>query len=153
MNPPLRTEADREALLEGVVDGTVDCIATDHAPHAAHEKQLEFELAPFGTIGVQTALSLVNTHMVATGLIGWGRVVEVMAHGPRRALGLPLVSLAAGMPADITIVDPEARVEVTAEWLASRSRNSAFLGQKLLGRATEVLVGGAFVVRGGRVVV
>jgi dihydroorotase len=153
MNPPLRTEADREALLEGVADGTVDCIATDHAPHAAHEKQLEFELAPFGTIGVQTALSLVNTHMVATGVIGWDRVVEVMAHGPRRALGLPGVGLVAGMPADITIVDPEARVEVTPEWLASRSSNSAFMGHKLLGRATEVLVGGSFVVRGGRVVV
>jgi dihydroorotase len=153
MNPPLRTVADTEALLEGVVDGTVDCIATDHAPHAAHEGQLEFELAPFGTIGVQTALSLVNTHLVATGRIGWDRVVEVMAHGPRRALGLPEVGLATGMPADITIVDPEARVEVTAEWLASRSRNSAFLGHKVLGKATEVLVGGRFVVRGGRVVV
>jgi dihydroorotase len=153
MNPPLRTEADREALLEGVEDGTVDCIATDHAPHAAHEKQLEFELAPFGTIGLQTALPLVNTHLVAAGRIGWDRVVELMAHGPRRALGLPALHLAAGAVADLTVFDPEARVEVTPEWIASKSRNSAFMGQRLLGKATEVLVGGRFVVRGGRVVV
>jgi len=153
MNPPLRTEADRKALAEGVVDGTVDCIATDHAPHAAHEKQLEFELAPFGTIGLQTALPLVNTHLVATGRIGWDRVVELMAHGPRRAIGLPALHLAAGSVADLTIFDPEARVEVTPEWIASKSRNSAFIGHRLLGRATELLVGGRFVVRGGKVVV
>lgn len=153
MNPPLRTAGDVEALLEGVEDGTVDCIATDHAPHAAHEKQLEFELAPFGTIGLQTALPLVNTHLVATGRIGWDRVVALMSHGPRRALGLDATALAEGMPADITVVDPEARVEVTREWIASRSKNSAFIGHKLLGRATEVLVGGRFVVRGGKVVV
>jgi dihydroorotase len=153
MNPPLRTAADVEALIEGVIDGTVDCIATDHAPHATHEKQLEFELAPFGTTGVQTALSLVTTNLVAEGKLGWDRVAELMCHGPRRALGLPACGLAEGMPADVTVVDPEARVEVSKEWLASRSANSAFLGAKLLGKATEVIVGGRFVVRGGKVVV
>ena len=153
MNPPLRASADREALLAALLDGTVDCIATDHAPHAAHEKELEFELAPFGTTGVETALSLVNTHLVAPGIIEWSDVARLMCHGPRTALGLPEVRLETGYPADVTIVDPEARVEVTPEWFVSKSRNSAFLGASLLGKASEVLVGGAWALRNGRVVV
>lgn len=152
MNPPLRTKADREALVAGLLDGTVDCIATDHAPHAPHEKELEFELAPFGTTGVETALSLVNTHLVAPAVLGWAEVSRLLCHGPRTALGLPEMRLEAGFPADITIVDPEARVEVTAEWFASKSRNSAFLGQTLLGKASDVLVEGRWVLRNGKVV-
>ncbi|MHB1323363.1 MAG: dihydroorotase [Coriobacteriia bacterium] len=153
MNPPLRTTHDREALVAAVLDGTVDCIATDHAPHAPHEKELEFEIAPFGTTGVETALSLVNTHLVATGTLGWTEVTSLMCHGPRKALGLPEMRLEAGFPADITVVDPEARVEVAAEWFESKSRNSAFLGASLLGKAGEVLVGGRWVLRNGKVVV
>lgn len=152
MNPPLRTPADREALVEGLLDGTVDCIATDHAPHAVHEKELEFELALNGTTGLETALSLVNTHLVAPGVLDWSAVTRLMCHGPRAALSLPEVRLEAGFPADITIVDPEARVEVTAEWFESKARNSAFLGQSLLGRASDVLVGGEWVVRKSKVV-
>ena len=152
MNPPLRSHADREALLAALLDGTVDCIATDHAPHAAHEKELEFELAPFGTTGLETALSLVNTHLVATGQIQWADVVRLMCHGPRAALGLPEARLAGGYPADITIVDPEARVEVGPEWFVSKSRNSAFAGASLLGKASEVLVGGVWALRNGKVV-
>jgi dihydroorotase len=152
MNPPLRTPEDRVALVEALLDGTVDCIATDHAPHAAHEKELEFELAPFGTTGLETALSLVNTHLVATENLTWADVARLMCHGPRAALGLPGVTLEVGQVADITIVDPEARVEVTREWFASKSRNSAFLGQKLLGKASEVLVGGYFALKNGKVV-
>jgi dihydroorotase len=151
MNPPLRTAADREALVAGLLDGTVDCIATDHAPHAVHEKELEFELAPFGTTGLETALSLVNTHLVATAKLGWPQVAQLMCHGPREAVGLPAMRLEAGMPADITIVDPEARVEVTAEWFASKSRNSAFLGANLLGKASDVLVGGKWALKNGKV--
>ena len=153
MNPPLRTAADREALVAAVLDGTVDCIATDHAPHAPHEKELEFELAPFGTTGVETALSLVNTNLVATGTLGWAQVSTLMCHGPRAALGLPEMRLEAGFPADITVVDPEARVEVTQEWFVSKSRNSAFLGSNLLGKASDVLVDGRWVLRNGKVVV
>lgn len=153
MNPPLRTTADREALVEGLIDGTVDCIATDHAPHAVHEKELEFELAPNGTTGLETALSLVNTHLIATGVLDWAAVTRLMCHNPRAAANLPEMRLEAGFPADITIVDPEARVEVTTEWFVSKSRNSAFLGQSLLGRASDVLVGGQWVVRKGKVVV
>jgi len=152
MNPPLRTAADREALIEAVCDGTVDCIATDHAPHALHEKELEFELAPFGTTGLETALSLVNTHLVSTEKIDWAAVARLMAHGPRAALGLAPVTLAAGSVADITIVDPEAKVEVTRDWLVGASKNSAFLGARLLGKASDVLIGGYFALRNGKVV-
>lgn len=152
MNPPLRTSADREALIEGLLDGTIDCIATDHAPHAVHEKELEFELAPNGTTGLETALSLVNTHLVTTGILDWAAVTRLMCHGPRAVVGLPEMRLEAGFPADITVVDPEARVEVTPQWFESKSRNSAFLGQGLLGRASDVLVGGEWVVRKSKVI-
>jgi dihydroorotase len=152
MNPPLRTSADREALLGGLLDGTVDCIATDHAPHAPHEKELEFELAPFGTTGVETALSLVNTHLVSAGVLGWAEVSNLLCHGPRAVLGLPEVRLEAGFAADITIVDPEARVDVTQDWFVSKSRNSAFIGANLLGKASDVLVGGTWALRNGKVV-
>ncbi|MDO8848517.1 MAG: dihydroorotase [Coriobacteriia bacterium] len=152
MNPPLRTAEDRQALVAGLLDGTVDCIATDHAPHAPHEKELEFELAPFGTTGLETALPLVITNLVAAGTLGWTEVTNLMCHGPRLALGLPEVRLEAGFPADITIVDPEARVEVTADWFVSKSRNSAFVGSSLLGKASDVLVGGKWALRNGKVV-
>jgi dihydroorotase len=153
MNPPLRTREDADALLAGLVDGTVDCIATDHAPHAPHEKALEFELAPFGTTGLETALSLVVTHLVATKRADWAQVAQWMSIGPRAALGLPEVRIEVGAPADLTIVDPEAKVEVTAEWFVGKSRNSAFLGHKLLGKASDVLIGGYFALRNGKVVV
>lgn len=152
MNPPLRTEDDRQALIEGLVDGTVDCIATDHAPHAPHEKALEFELAPFGTTGLETALPLVITNLVSRGLVEWADVVRLMAHGPRAALALPPVNLQVGGIADITIIDPEARTEVTPAFFESKSVNSAFLGATLLGKASEVLVEGQFALRNGKVV-
>ncbi len=153
MNPPLRTPADREALIAGLVDGTIDCIATDHAPHAPHEKALEFELAPFGTTGLETALSLVNTHLVSTGILDWPDVCRLMCHGPRAAIGMPELRLQPGFPADLTIIDPEARVEVSPGWFQSSARNSAFLGMSLLGKASEVLVQGQWIVRNGKVVV
>ncbi|MCL4079685.1 MAG: dihydroorotase [Anaerosomatales bacterium] len=152
MNPPLRTRADREALVAGLLDGTVDAIATDHAPHAAHEKELEFELAPFGIIGLETAVPLVVTHLVEPGVLGWSDVVRLMSHGPRAAFGLPEVRIAPGMPADITVVDPDAPVDVDVAWLKSKSRNTPFKGQTLRGRPTEVLVGGRWALRGGEVV-
>ena len=153
MNPPLRTREDREALVAGLADGTVDCIATDHAPHAAHEKLLEFELAPFGTTGLETALSLINTHLVAREVLTWSDVARLLCTGPRKALPLlPQVGLVSGSTADITVFDPEAKVEVTREWFASRSVNSAFLGDRLLGKACEVLVEGRLALRNGKVV-
>ncbi|MFU8890473.1 MAG: dihydroorotase [Anaerosomatales bacterium] len=152
MNPPLRTAEDREALVEALLDGTIDCIATDHAPHARHEKELEFELAPFGTTGLETALSLVITHLVQPGRMAWSDVVRLLAHAPRAAFGLPAVRLETGSVADLTIIDPEAKVEVTREWFASKSGNSAFLGATLLGRATDVLVEGRFALKNGKAV-
>jgi len=152
MNPPLRTAADREALIGALLDGTIDAIATDHAPHASHEKALEFELAPFGTTGLETALPLVITHLLSRDDFGWNELVRVMAHGPRNALGIEGVRLEAGAVADITIVDPEARVEVAPTMFESKSANSAFIGATLLGKASEVVVGGTIVVRNGKVV-
>jgi len=152
MNPPLRTAEDREALVEALLDGTIDCVATDHAPHARHEKELEFELAPFGTTGLETALSLVITHLVQPGRMGWADLVRVMAIAPRAAFNLPEVRLEPGAVADITVIDPEARVEVIPSWFASKSSNSAFLGATLLGKATDVLVEGRFALKNGKVV-
>jgi dihydroorotase len=153
MNPPLRTAEDVAALRAGLFDGTIDCIATDHAPHARHEKEMEFELAPFGTTGLETALSLVVTHLVDPGHMDWQGVARVMAVAPRACLRLPAVRLEAGGVADITVVDPEAKVEVTEDWFVSKSSNSAFLGHNLLGKASEVLVDGTLVTRNGKVVV
>jgi dihydroorotase len=152
MNPPLRTEEDRAALLEALADHTIDCIATDHAPHAVHEKELEFELAPFGTTGLETALSLVVTHLVTEDILTWSDVARLVAHGPRRALGLPGVTLSEGSVADLTVVDPEARVSVSADSFMSKSRNSAFLGTELVGRAHHVLVAGDVVLEESEVV-
>lgn len=152
MNPPLRTAKDREELVAGLLDGTIDCIATDHAPHAPHEKALEFELAPFGTTGLETTLSLAITHLIGPGLLDWAGLVRVMAIGPRAALGLPEVRFEPGAVADITVIDPEARVDVTREWFESNSSNSAFVGGKLLGKATDVFVEGRFALRNGKVV-
>lgn len=152
MNPPLRSAADREALVKGLFDGTIDCIATDHAPHAAHEKALEFELAPFGSTGLETSLPLVITNLVAAKHAGWADVVRWMAINPRTALKLPDVRMEAGGVADITVIDPEARVEITPEFFESKSANSAFLRATLLGKATEVFVGGRIALRNGKVV-
>lgn len=152
MNPPLRTAEDAAALRAALKDGVVDCIATDHAPHAAHEKELEFELAPFGTTGLETALPLVISNLVQPGEFSWSDVARVMAVAPRACIGLPAVTIAAGSTADLTVIDPEAKVEVSREWFCSNSSNSAFLGKKLLGKASDVIVGGTVVLRNGKVV-
>jgi len=152
MNPPLRTRADMEALQQALCDGRIDCIATDHAPHAPHEKALEFELAPFGTTGLETALALVLTELVDTGRLGWGQLVERMAVAPRRILGLEPVTLAAGSVADLTVIDPQQRWRVSADSFQSRSRNSAFIGRELKGRASHVYVGGYASLEDGEVV-
>jgi dihydroorotase len=152
VNPPLRTAADTEALIEALVDGTIDCVATDHAPHAAHEKALEFELAPFGMIGLETALGLVLTELVGTGRMSWARLVDVMAHAPRRILGLPPVQLISGATADLTVIDPTVCWTVEADGFVSRSNNSGFIGRTLVGRATDVYVGGYASLENGKVV-
>ncbi len=152
MNPPLRTAEDAAALLEGLLDGTIDCVATDHAPHAAHEKELEFEVAPFGTTGLETALPLVITRLVSPGTLDWAGVVRVLAMAPRECLRLDRVALEEGSPADISVIDPEAEVEITCGYFESRSSNSAFLGQTLHGAAREIVVSGRLALRDGEVV-
>ncbi|MDR3052386.1 MAG: dihydroorotase [Coriobacteriales bacterium] len=153
MNPPLRTKADCAALTAALIDGTIDCIATDHAPHAAHEKALEFELAPFGTTGLETALGLVLTHLVATGTLSWQTLVERMAHAARRILRIEPVRLQAGSIADLTVIDPEFNWMVTADGFVSKAKNSAFIGRELKGRASHVYVGGYASLDNGVVVV
>ncbi len=152
MNPPLRTAADAEALIAGVVDGTVDAIVTDHAPHINFEKDREFELAPFGMIGLETSLGLVATNLVAAGKISWERVVELMAVNQRAILGLERVALEAGSTADLTVIDPEASWTVDAAEFCSKATNSGFIGAELTGRATDVYVGGYATMEDGKLV-
>lgn len=151
MNPPLRTKADRAALIQAVADGTVDVIATDHAPHAAHEKEREFELAPFGITGLETSLGLVNTYLVEPGHIGYDRLVELMCINPRTILRIPQVTLEAGSIADITVFDPHETWTVTAEDMYSKSQNSPFIGRELTGRPTDVICKGALTLEAGTV--
>lgn len=142
VNPPLRTAADAEALIAGVLDGTVDAIATDHAPHSDWEKSREFELAPFGMIGLETALSLVITNLVKTGKMGYGRLVELMSIAPREILGVEPVSIAAGSVADLTVFDADAAWTVPSDVFTSHAKNSGFKGAELTGLATDVFVAG-----------
>lgn len=142
MNPPLRSAKDSEALRQGLIDGSIDCLVTDHAPHAAHEKDCEWEIAFFGTIGLETSLPLMLTHLVLPGLMSWNRLVEVMAISPRKVLRLPEVKIAAGSVADLTLIDPAAQIEVSEDYFESMSKNSAFLGSKLTGAASDVFCAG-----------
>ncbi len=152
VNPPLRTRADCEALVEGIEDGTVDCIVTDHAPHADFEKDEEFERAPFGMTGLETSVGLVVTNLVNTGIISWQDMVRLMAVNPRQIVRAERVALEAGSVADLTIVDPEAAWTVDERDFESKSRNSGFVGAALKGRATDVYVGGIATMEDGKVV-
>lgn len=142
VNPPLRTKADNQAVIQGVVDGTVDCIVTDHAPHADFEKDREFEEAPFGMTGIETSLGLMLTHLVNPGVISWERMVELMAVNPRKILNVDPVSLQAGSVADLTVIDPQLEWTVSADDFESKAKNCGFLGAHLTGRATDVYVSG-----------
>ena len=142
VNPPLRTPEDSQAIIDAVVDGTVDAIVTDHAPHAAFEKEREFELAPFGMTGIETSLGLVLTKLVKPGVITYNRMIELMSVNPRRILNVEEVKLEPGYPADITVFDPEIKWVVDADDFESKSSNSGFIGWELVGRATDVFVGG-----------
>ncbi len=132
MNPPLGSAADRAALIEALADGTLDCIATDHAPHRDHEKDAPFEEAPFGVIGLETAFAAVYTHLVEPGLLPLQTVIERMSAGPASAFGLPVPGLVAGRPADLAVWDLASTRRVEPPY-ASRSSNCAFAGQTLRG--------------------
>jgi len=143
MNPPLRSEVDRQAVLVGLADGTIDVIATDHAPHSILEKELEFDRAANGIIGLQTALPLA-LELVRQKVITPARLVELLAVNPARILGVGGGSLEPGVPADITVIDPEKSFDFSAESVLSKSRNSPFLGQRLTGKAVLTILAGHF---------
>ena len=142
MSPPLRTAADVEAIIAGIVDGTIDCIATDHAPHAPEKKMLELDRAPFGIIGLETAVGLSVTRLVATGRIGWPRLIEAMSTLPARILGINRGTLRPGSVADITLIDPECAWQVDVKSFCSKSVNSPFDRWTLRGRAVATIVAG-----------
>ena len=142
MSPPLRTAADVEAIIEGLVDGTIDCIATDHAPHALEKKMLELDMAPFGILGLETAVGLTVTRLVVPGRMDWPRVVEAMSTLPARILGINRGTLRPGAVADITLIDPAVSWRVDATTFASKSANSPFHGWTLQGRAVATIVAG-----------
>ncbi len=152
VNPPLRTSDDAVALVEGIVDGTVDALVTDHAPHTDWEKDREFELAPFGMIGLETSLALVLTKLVSTGIISYAKMAEVMAVNPRRILRQEPVRLEAGSIADLTVFDPEATWTVERAGFCSKAGNSGFLGAELTGKAVDVYVGGYATLEDGVIV-
>jgi dihydroorotase len=145
MNPPLRETADRDALIEGLKDGSIDAIATDHAPHHADEKQLEFDRAPFGIIGLETAVPLALDRLVHAGHLGLPRLVELLSVNPARILGVPGGTLEVGSVADVTVIDPQHTWEVNPEAFRSKSRNTPFGGWRLTGAARATVVGGRVV--------
>ena len=150
MNPPLRTAADREALLAALADGTIDAIATDHAPHARYEKDVEFDIAPFGVTGLETALGLAISRLHRERRIPLMRIVELFSTNPARLLGLRgRGSLVKGSRADVTIFDPAKRWTFDASKSLSTARNTPFDGWPLVGKAVATIVNGAIVFRAG----
>lgn len=146
MNPPLRSEEDRVALVNALLDGTIDCIATDHAPHAPEEKEVEYNFAPFGVVGLETALGLIMTKLLHTGVIDWDTLIDRMAIRPRRILSLEPVKIEKGAAANLTIIDPDAEWEVDHFNFKSKSRNTPFKGWKLKGRAWGIFNKGQLVI-------
>ena len=151
VNPPLRTPEDREALRAAVADGTIDAIATDHAPHSVEEKEAEFDQAPPGTIGLETALSAILTHLVEPGTLSLARAIEAMSTVPARILGTPDHGgpIEPGRAANLVVFDPQAEWVVEPPF-ASKSRNSAFLGNTLRGKVVHTLYRGELVVADGK---
>jgi len=143
MNPPLRTERDIAALLEGVADGTVDILASDHAPHAGFEKEVEFDRAPFGIVGLETELGLFLDLLVhKTRTIDLPRLIRMLTTNPARLLGIEAGSLSLGATADVTLIDPDLEWTVDPDTFQSASRNTPFAGWKLKGRAVRTIVRG-----------
>ena len=150
MNPPLRTADDVTAIQEAVRDGTIDLVATDHAPHHYDEKEREFSDAPNGIVGLETALAVVVTHLVVPGILTWSTLVDRMSTTPARVFGLAGGTLRAGCVADITVFDPAAEWTVDPGAFLSKGRNTPYRGKRLTGRATCTIVGGRVVFRHGQ---
>lgn len=151
INPPLRSEEDRAALVAGLLDGTIDLIATDHAPHARWEKEVEYAYAPFGAVGLETAIAIINTKLVKSGLMTYGQLVEKMANNPGQVFKLG-GELKSGENADITIFDPNKKWIVKPEEFYSMGRNTPFKGWELEGEVIHTIVKGDFALKDGKVI-
>jgi dihydroorotase len=149
MNPPLRAASDRKALVTALKSGLIDCVATDHAPHAQQEKEVPFEAAAFGTIGLETAFASLYTHTVLTREIPLAVLIERMSQAPARIAGTRPPAIATGETANVCLIDPKARWVVEATQLRSKSTNSAWLGRTLQGRVALTIAGGRLVFEGG----
>ena len=143
VNPPLRTEADRQALIEGLRDGTIDCVATDHAPHTEWEKAADFDAAPFGISGLETALAVCVQALVVPGLLTWSQLVEKLSTHPARIAGTGGGALTVGAEADIVLIDPKRQWTVDPKQFVSKGRHSPFAGQTVTGAVTKVFRHGA----------
>jgi dihydroorotase len=148
MNPPLRSAEDRAALIEGLRTGTIACVATDHAPHARHEKDVPFEEAPFGVTGLETAFAALYTYLVEAGLLSLETLLERMSAGPARAYGLEPPRIVVGAPANLVLLDANASWQVTERGFRSRSTNSWLLGKTLKGKVRATVAGGRLVHEG-----
>ncbi len=142
INPPLRAQSDLDAVIAGIKDGTIDVIATDHAPHSRDEKNREFDYAPFGSVGLETAFSVAYTHLVLTDNIKLTDLCRLMSYKPAEILGLEGGRIAEGVRADIAVIDPDAEYTVDAENFVSKGKNSVFDGWRLKGRVVRTIVGG-----------
>jgi dihydroorotase len=147
VNPPIRTKRDVDAIIEGLVDGTIDCIASDHAPHSEEEKDVEFDQAPPGMIGLETTLGLVKTRLIDKGFLSWADAIRKMTVNPARILRLPAGTLEKDSVADITIIDPDRKWTVKKANFRSKSKNSPFIGWKLSGKVFCTILGGRVVYR------
>jgi len=151
VNPPLRTPEDIKALKVGLKDGTIDVIATDHAPHLENEKEKEFDYAPFGMIGLETALSLSVMALIKEGYLDWPELIRKMSFNPREILKYDRGTLKPGSPADIVIIDPEKKWTYSAKLGESKASNSPFSGREMTAAANYVIVGGKVVVKNGQI--
>jgi dihydroorotase len=151
MNPPLRSKADVEAIKEGLKDGTIDCIATDHAPHTDNEKDVEFDFAPFGIIGLETALSLSIMELVEKNILSWPGLIIKMSVNPSGILGIKREALKKGSIADIVIIDPNKEYTYAKDSIESKSKNSPFINWILKGKAVSVFVSGRLVMKDGEI--
>ena len=145
INPPIRGKKDVEAIRKGLKDGTIDAIATDHAPHSVEEKEFEFDYAPFGAVGLETAVGLVITELIEKKILDWPTAVDRLSTAPARILGIPGGNFEPDSPADFTIIDPHLEWEVDPDSFKSLSRNSPFVGWKLTGRTVMTIVNGNIV--------
>jgi dihydroorotase len=142
VNPPLRTEQDRVALIEGLRDGTIDCIATDHAPHTDWEKEADFDSAPFGTSGLETALGICAETLIAPGLLTWSQLIEKLSTAPAKIAGIAGGALSVGAPADLILIDPSAAWTVEPQRFISKGRHSPFTGRSVTGAVVRTFCRG-----------